>query len=206
MNVELEKRLQKFSAAEVESRLRDACEWLGLSQGRCVNYAKLLREFNEEGKRSREHILAINESFEIIDIYALWKENLHNFSGLEKKIKASFNKGPILREDENPGKSTNQPRNDAFVYLLSGVLLRGGAKVITVDGVSLNKTSDAGNADIIIELNGIGVVIECKRPQSKNALKQRVEEACGQIDGANGIIAIDCSAFIRPPNKLFEAD
>ena len=51
--------------------LQAACQWININRGRAAQDSKLVREFFAEGKRSREHILAYNESCEIIDIYAL---------------------------------------------------------------------------------------------------------------------------------------
>jgi hypothetical protein len=57
--------------------LQAACEWMGINRGRAAQYSKLIREFFAEGRRSREHILAYNESCEISDLHALWKASVH---------------------------------------------------------------------------------------------------------------------------------
>jgi hypothetical protein len=191
--------------------LQAACEWLSINRGRAAQYSKLVREFFAEGKRSCEHILAYNESCEIIDLYTLWEAPVNNFSGLGRKIKAVFRKGPVLREDENPDASTNKSRNEAFVYLLAGKLIRAGVKVVAVDGTVAQGVSGCTNADINLEWSGSVITIECKRPQMQDALTERVKEARQQLTdpsrkGWAGIIAIDCSAFIRPLKQLLEAD
>jgi hypothetical protein len=122
-----------------------------------------------------------------------------------------FSKGPVLREDENPDASTNKSRNEAFVYLLAGKLVRAGIKVIAVEGAIAQGTSCYTNADINLEWGRSAINIECKRPQTQEALTERVKEARQQLThpsrkGWAGIIAIDCSAFIRPLQRLLEAD
>lgn len=191
--------------------LQAACEWISINRGRAAQYTKLVKEFFAEGKRSREHILAYNESCEIIDIYALWEAPVNNFSGLGRKIKAVFSKGPVLREDENPDASTNKSRNKAFEYLLAGKLIRAGVNVVAVDGAIAQDTSCCTNADINLEWSGSAINIECKRPQTQDALTERVKKARQQLThpsrkGWAGIIAIDCSAFVRPLEQLLEAD
>ena len=112
--------------AERLQTLQLACEWMDIKKGRALQYSKFIREFYEEDKRSREHILAFNEACEITDIYELWVPFIDNFPGLEQKIKQVFQKGPVLQEDEMPNISSNRPRNDAFVYLLAGKLIKAG--------------------------------------------------------------------------------
>src|SRR5438874_10455907 len=80
--------------------LQAACEWMDINRGRAARYSQLIREFFEEDRRSREHILAYNESCEISDLYTLWNASVHNFPSLERKIKEVFSDGPVLREDE----------------------------------------------------------------------------------------------------------
>jgi hypothetical protein len=188
-----------------------ACEWLSINRGRSTQYSKLISEFFAEDKRSREHLLAFSESCEISDIYELWEASIKNFPGLERKIKAVFSKGPILREDENPDESTNKPRNDAFVYLLAGKLIRAGIKVVAVEGIVAQGVSCHQDADITFDYRGSTIDIQCKRPQTQTALTEHVKKARRQLSRTNrqgqmGIIAIDCSPFIRPPEQLLGAD
>lgn len=203
--------LKKLQYTDCLRSLQMACEWLSIYRGRSAQYIKLVRELYEKDERSREHILAYSECCEIIDIYELWEACIKNFLGLERKIKAVFRKGPILREDENPDASTNRPRNDAFVYLLAGKLIRAGLKVVAVDGIVAQGINCHKDADITLDRSGSAIDIQCKRPQSYTALIERVKEADQQLsrtnrEGQKGIIAIDCSAFIRPPEHLIEKD
>lgn len=191
--------------------LEEACEWLGIAKGRARDYTKLIEEFYEENGRTRDHILAYNESCEITDIYRFWQPKVDLFPGLKGKIADVLGSGPVLREDEKPQSSTNRPRNDAFVYYLAGWLLGAEVRLVAVDGVSAKGMSDPGDSDISLIKDSEVIDIECKRPQSENALEDRVKEARRQItqparNGRNGVIAVDCSVLIRPPEKLLEVD
>ncbi|MEK6709932.1 MAG: hypothetical protein AABZ64_05070 [Nitrospinota bacterium] len=185
--------------------LKDACGWLDVSRGRARDYQKLLKEYFEEDLRTREHILAMNESCEICDIYNLWKEHVRKFPDrLKDKIKRTFGSGGILREGEKSSNSSNRARNDAFVFYLAGKLINAGADVFSVESICASGATCQGDADVTLNWNGTLVDVQCKRPQNANRLEERAEEALSQINkaGREGIIAIDCSATIRPPGKL----
>jgi hypothetical protein len=205
MNMDTTPYLKKAHYTGHLQILQAACEWMNIERGRATRYGQLIREFFADGTRSREHILAHNESWEITDIFELWEASINNFPGLKQKIKAVFSGGPVLREDERPDTSSNRPRNDAFVYLLAGKLIRAGVKVIAVDGIAAQGIGCPSDVDITFDWNGSAVDIECKRPQTQKALGKRLREACQKLTG-QGIIAVDCSAFIRPPEKLLGAD
>ena len=200
---------RKPYAAHLES-LDRACRWLAVGQGRAKRYSQLVREFFEEGKRSREHILCHNESCEIVDLYELWEANVDSFPGLRRKFTTVFKKGPLLREDENPTQSTNRPRNDAFGYLVAGRLLAAGVDVVAVDGIISRNVTCQSEADLTFAWDGTFIDIECKRPQTVAALRERSEEAreqimCSSRGGRVGVIAIDCSAFVRPGGVLLKS-
>ena len=187
--------------------LERACKWLGVSNGRAFEYEELVRELFKDGKDSREHILAYNESCEITDIFEFWESHVSHFPGIKEKIKKCLKKGPSLREDENPNEATNRPRNDAFVFLLAGELMRANIKVIAVEGIVALGTSCHKDADITFEWSESVIDIQCKRLQTEAALEKRVRKARKQLtspsrQGQSGIIAIDCSVLIRPPGTV----
>jgi hypothetical protein len=77
----------KLSNYEAHVRsLMAACAWIGIDRGRAAQYGFLIKQFFEGAERSREHILAYNESCEITEIYELWQTNIDNFPNLDKKI------------------------------------------------------------------------------------------------------------------------
>src|SRR5262245_3159597 len=79
----------------------------------------MIREFFEDDARSPRHILASGESCEVVDLFELWEPRAAEFPGLAERMRAVVGRGPLLREEENPGASTNRPRNDAFGYLVA---------------------------------------------------------------------------------------
>ena len=191
-------------------RLERACSWLGITQGRAAQYPRYIRElYEKEDKRSHNHMLSLNESYEIVEIYDLWEPHVHRFPGVKNKIKKCLGKGPLLREGESPDSSTNKPRNESFVLLLSGRLIRANINVTAVEGVLAQNASCHTDGDITFEWDGEVIDIQCKRPQTMDSLAKNVKKATNQINvperaGQLGIIAVDCSAPIRPPGGLLE--
>jgi len=206
-------RSAKVSPAEVLDQLTAACDWADISNGRAIQYKKLFKELYWTDKRSREHIFAYNELADLVEVYELWRHEIEKFPGLKDKIKAAFGSGPVLREDERPANSGNRPRNDAFPILLAGKLNRAGIPVVAVDGAPVTHSDSSASqdfsrflaADIVVTCKGTFVAIECKRPQSKDIIGERAGEARKQLNGKNGIIAIDCSAALRPMEEIMDA-
>jgi hypothetical protein len=194
--------------AQVE-KLFAACNWLGIERGRATEYGKLIREFFEDNARSEQHLLAIGESFEIVDLFELWEHRVTDFPGLAVKIKTVLKKGPLLREEEI-SQNSNRPRNDAFGYLVAGKLLAAGIPVVAVDSIMAHNVTYKSEADVTFQWNGMLIDIECKRPRSYAALIDRTKEAREQLErqnrsGRHGAIALDCSVLVRPAGILLES-
>ena len=209
--VEPRPSFKKGHFSEHVAKLTAACEWLGIGRGRAARYGELTRELFEDNSRSREHILGVNESCEIVELFELWKDRVGNFPGLAERIRTVFNKGPLLQEDENPASSTNRARNDAFGYLVAGKLLAASVPVVAVDGIVAQSGNCLSEADITVQWSETLFDIECKRPQSHASLEQRTKEARDQIQrpsrgGRHGVIALDCSVLVRPAGTLLETD
>jgi hypothetical protein len=191
--------------------LEEAIEWLGTSQGRASAYERVLKEFFEEDMRSREHVLAYSESCEVVDMHRLWETRADSYPGLREKIRDALSKGPLLREDEKPRRSSNRARNDAFVYLLAGRIIRAGITVTAIEGTVAGDVGPQKDTDITFMWEGSIIDVECKRPQRRKALEKRLNEASEQLTapsrhGRMGVIAVDCSALVRPPGALIEGD
>jgi hypothetical protein len=191
------------------SKLKQACEWLAITQGRATAYARLVTEFFEDSARTQEHILAYNESCEIVDLFELWRAHADRFPGLRRSLRDVCRKGPTLREGENPGTSSNRPRNDAFSYLVSGTLMSAGVSVVAVEGVRRSDLSGTSDADLTFMSGATCIDVECKRPQAEGALVPRMREARAQLEqpcreGRPGVVALDCSAMVRPAGTLLE--
>ena len=198
--------LKKQSTDAYIQKLRFACEWLGIEQGRAAEYIRLLEEFARLKPLSSENILAYYESFDIVELFELWEKRVDEFPGLKDKIKAACKKGPILSDDENVSKSKNRPRNDAFGFILSGKFLAAGIHITSVDGIFPQGAGGKSKADISFEWKGRKLVVECKRVKSDKLLRRRAREARKQISRRQrrGIIAIDCSALYRPAGTVLE--
>lgn len=202
---------EKFHWTEQIKLLRDACNWLGVSSGRAVQYERAITEFWKNGPTTADHVLAHSESFEIIELYELWEKEITRFIGLDEKIRSVFESGPLLREGENPKTSSNRPRNDAFVYILGGHLLRAQLNVTAVDGIVAKGNQCHTAGDITIQWKTESFDIQCKRPLKESMIEKRCNEAKKQIIGSKvgpgiGIVAIECSALIRPRGALVEKD
>lgn len=122
-----------------------------------------------------------------------------------------FGKGPVLHEDESPDNSSKRPRNDAFVFLLAGKLLKAGINVVAVDGTVVDCSGWKSDSDITLCHNRSAIDVQCKRPLTLTQMQKRVREACRQlmksISGSQtGIVGLDCSAITRPIGTLIEKD
>jgi hypothetical protein len=211
LGMEQKSSFRKALYTDHVAKLITACNWLGIDRGRAAQYDKLIREFFEDDARSQQHILAYGESCEIVDLFELWEHRVTAFPQLSTKIRAVFNKGPLLREEENPAVSSNRPRNDAFGYLVAGRLLAAGIPVVAVEGIRTRDADCESEADVTFRWEGTLIDIECKRPQSFVALAVRTKEAREQIErpsrgGRYGIIALDCSVLVRPAGTLLGSD
>jgi len=191
------------------SQLGEACEWLAITQGRAATYLRLVTEFFKDGARTQEHVLAYNESCEIVDLFELWRPHADRFPRLRESLRHVCRKGPTLREDERPDTSSNRPRNDAFSYLVSGTLMNAGVSVVAVEGVRRTDFTGTSRADLTFISHASCIDVECKRPQAEDALVPRMREARAQLEqvsreGRLGIVALDCSAVVRPAGTLLE--
>lgn len=197
----------KQSTQEYEKTLEDACNYWDLSEGRARAYIRRLDEFQRAETLSQEHILAYYESYEIVELFKLWKDRIDDFPGIEKKISKACGKGPFLRESELSKASSNRPRNDAFNFLVAGKLLSTSFSVVCVDSIPSRRFACKTSADLTFLWENKLVNVECKRPQSRNALRKLATKARKQIisSGRLGIIAIDCSVICRPNGTIFEA-
>lgn len=191
------------------SKIKRACQWLAISQGRAATYARLVAEFFADGARSQEHVLAYNESCEIVDLFELWQPHVDRFPGLRANLCQVCKKGPTLRESENAATSSNRPRNDAFSYLVSGTLFDVGINVVAVESLRRTDFTGTSDADLSFEAKAAYFDVECKRPQTEGSLVSRMRETRVQLEQPSrerrpGIVALACSTIVRPPGTLLE--
>ncbi len=197
--------LEKQLMPEFQEKLKDACEWLGIRQGRAAEYVPLLDDTGQE-RRSEEQIMAYYESRDIVALFELWRDRVDAFPGLKDKLRRVCEKGPVLSDDERNGSTKNRPRNDAFGYLVAGKFLAAGIPVVSVDGIASGEVASESNADLTFRWGDIYFNVECKRLQSEARLLERAKEAGKQItqSGRRGIIVMDCSAIRRPTGTLLD--
>ena len=200
--------LKKQTPDAFIKKLKRACHWLNIGQGRARDYVRLLEEFDSVARKSDKHVLAYYESCEIVEIFELWENRVHQFPGLKAKLQTACGKGPILTDGEKISSSSNKPRNDLFVYLMAGKFLAAGVSVNSIDGICARPDVNASTADFSFCRNALDINVECKRVNSSAQLPRRAKDARKQIDrsGRSGIIAIDCSVLGRPSGTLLETE
>lgn len=197
------------SSSILATQIDQGCAWAQIDRGRATKYASLITDFFEGTGTSREHILAHYEASHIAEIYNLWENKADDFPGLMERICESIKSGPVLQDDEIPASSSNRPRNDAFGFFMAGRLLAAGCDVLSVDGINRRDETRLWRGDVTIHHRGVFLDVQCKRPQSAEAVSRNVDKARRQILEAAapqvGIIAIDASVIIRPKGTLLSA-
>ncbi|MBF1803707.1 hypothetical protein [Alloalcanivorax profundimaris] len=198
---------------ELRNEFVEAEEWLreiGFStdNNRVAAYRKLIdvlvalyenEKFEEINEELSSYLNALYEANEIIFIHktiggvqpALIKDRI------EKIVS-----GPDNYKDE--GASGNRARNFAFELLVAGRFM-GSGFVVGFDSVT----------DVVVENDGIRLLIECKRPVSKNSACRNVNRAIKQIkkrmrgvgnNATRGIVAIDAGRIINDGFKVLVGD
>ncbi|TAJ09331.1 MAG: hypothetical protein EPO61_06470 [Nitrospirae bacterium] len=207
-------RAWRQKSAAIPDRLKEALGWVGIGHGRTAMYEKLLREYSQ-GLQSDQHFFAYYEATEILDIFNSWKSRATDFPGIQGKISRVFKKGTVLSEDESASANSNQPRNDAFVYVLAGKLLHvAEAHVVSVDGINNAKimhgqTQQGSPSDIFLLFRDNPIRIECKRPMNEATLQENADTAYHQLNDNLagqpwGVIAIDASRIVRKPGEYLQ--
>ena len=172
-----------------------ACRWLDISQGRVRKYVKLLKELNI-GRKNHEHLMMSFEIFDLLEIYHLWRDQVHNFPGLKSILKNIFKDGPIFAKDEkNDNAKTVHSRNNAFSVIVAGQLLNMQFEVEQVEGCPRTNTKTNFTSDCTISFNRRYINIECKRLQSLENWLKRLQKGKRQINRLQetGVVALDCS-------------
>ena len=200
--------LKKQTTDAFVQQLNHASQWLNIEQGRVRAYVRLLEEFDQVPRRSREHILAYYESCDIVELLELWENRIDQFPGLYVKLQTACRKGPIVTEDEESSNSSNRPRNDLFVYIVAGKFLAANISVSAVDGICRVPGYSESASDFSFHWNTGNINVECKRVISPSQLLKRAKDARDQILKSNHrcVIAIDCSVIARPQGTLLETE
>ena len=108
--------LKKQTTDAFVQKLKRACHWLDIGQGRTPDYVRLLEELDAAPRRSDEHVLAYYESCEIVDVLELWEHRIQQFPGLKAKLQAACRKGPIShgRREKPPTPATSRETTCLF--------------------------------------------------------------------------------------------
>ena len=197
--------LKKRATVEYLRDLAEACQWLDIDRGRAWELARHLKRFHEGESLNDEQLLAYFESYDIVEIYRLWHQDVEQFPGLIDKIRNVAKKGPTLSDGENPDESTNRPRNDSFSILLAGGFHSAGIPVRQVEGISREGFENNATGDFSFAWHDSLINVECKRPRSRDQLVKNAKKAKKQIvkSRRSGIVALDCSVLIRPNGTVF---
>jgi hypothetical protein len=139
----------------------------------------------------QEYTNAFYEITELINIYSGLKE-FRVTEDLQARL-STYITGPTNISDENPAKTTNNPRDIGFELFMGSRLLKCGYSVsFKKDGDLEYKAADRN------------IYIECKRPSSEKKIKENVDKAFKQLekrysqDGtARGFIAISMSKILN---------
>ncbi len=149
-------------------------------------------EYNNFGK-------AFYEINQLVSIYSgLTKTNISE--NLIGRLKTYIN-GPINIDDENPLKSTNNPRDIGFELFLGATLLMGGYDIVFGNESDLEYQTLDGN-----------YYIECKRPSSEKQISSNVAKAYSQLDKryssdakGYGLVAISISKLVNKDHYTLRA-
>ncbi len=157
--------LRRTSSEDLISNVETAAGWAGLPNTRVKPLLQQLRAaLATRTRRPTRDTLLIIEASTIADVHFLWSSRHADYPGLLRKIRNSVASGPLLPDDEERGKSHAEPRNNRFTYLLAGCLLKGGAPVVSIEGIARQGLGPASPTDIVLDWENRRVPIECKRP------------------------------------------
>lgn len=189
--------------------LDEACDWLNVEKGRAAQYKTLLEQYRDETDESEDSFMACFESFDLCDIYLLWRGNAEQFTGLKEKLKKIFEQGPLLTDHEKVGDGGSvRSRNNAFAAVIAGRLLEAALDLVQVEGCRKKSVKAPSSADCTFQLKSKLFNVECKRLLSRINWFARVNAGKKQIQRSKkrGIVALDCSVLIRPKDTVYSSD
>ena len=196
--------------AQISEELASACDWfeevgVQVSKTRIGRYRDLvsrlvavrdrtkMKEFFSE-RELQEFLLLFHEVDELLFVYRY----LGNYSDQYLRARIpSICEGPYLASLENPGNSSNRPRNILFELTVAANLAACG---MTVD------YSDP--SDLRVQFDDRTVFIECKRPQYEHQVNSRIKSGLDQLRKRMtrasdvGILAVSIGKMISGGDKL----
>ena len=202
---------------KVREQFTEACEWIDRELGfkykstRIGEYEDNLKLFvNEAGTipeddkelMDRFYIFmqSATEACQIIRIWNTFKGGDHK--GLRERVKEIM-KGKSLRPEaikKNSKNNSDDPARDfSFELNIASRFLKSGYDIDLTE-----------ECDVVVDLNGKKLYVECKRIKSSKQLKKRVKSASEQITrriGANrnkkyGLVALDVTDILIPDGTV----
>lgn len=124
--------------------------------------------------------------------------------GLRRRLD-DFLAGPMFGTQENTKNASNRGRNTGFELSLGALLVAAGMDV--------HFPEDPDNADLIVQFNGVCLLIECKRPQTLDAVGPRLREGFRQLakrydlldpsrNDTRGLVAMALGKAFNPDMQL----
>jgi|GEM_PF-2917726 len=127
---------------------------------------------NTEGMSREDFVKRVHLAYEIQSLVRVQQAfGVHSPPGLKARL-ADMLKGPLYVSDEKATNSSNKARNIGFELQLGAVFAEAGLDV-----------RFAQDADITADFAGVRVIVECKRPQSFDAVGTRLHEGLKQLAG-----------------------
>jgi hypothetical protein len=197
--------------SELAESLQEVATWLGRlgvdeSRTRVGEYRRVMQRLADVHARGDTDALRgawpsalvpLFESEELVTIHA-WLSGPEYDDYVRERMRVVAS-GPSSYTRENTS-SGNRARNTAFELALA-------ARIVAA-GLPLDRSVPS---DVSVRLATRTVVIECKRPQSENALEGNVDDARHQLreryrtadrPGFVGVIAIDLTKVLNPNLEL----
>ncbi len=157
--------------------------------------ASVLNEATQ-GEDGRLAMFSLTEAMEFLDIHAAFRGEAP--AGLRSRLRDAL-QGPTDPVDESP--DSNRARNIMFELNVASRLLVRGIPVALRE-----------NPDVLCELLGTPIYLQCKRPFRATTIAVNIDNARHQLirdlDGAGnpdarGIVAISVSRVFNPGDQLF---
>lgn len=197
--------------SDLSERLTRAVEWL---QGfgvrtdgtRLAHYHRAIKDLTVASERGDPAELkamwpqaanALYEANEYVTIHRSFADGRHD-AFVSARLEALAG-GPLSYADENRS-SGNRPRNLMFELLVGARLVDSGLGLVP-----------SARTDVETSIEGLRLVIECKRPQTEAKVERRTKDARDQLlakmaegagDSALGIVALDITKLTNPEHDL----
>ncbi len=167
---------------------------------RAINKLIQIYQSADKQEANRELPRIATAAYEANDLIAVHKGLGGRFDNeLRTHIKEAYGKGPVSYTQEVISTSSNRARNIAFELRVMAWLASAGIEI------------DFGiKTDVAARFDNRSVILECKRPQSSEAVESNVKDAFEQLEEKyrnpvrprhRGIIAIDISKLTNPDFK-----